>query len=60
MASFVFFLITTDIYTSFMAYVNAAPEMVEKPTDSSLSKLRALYYQARDLSENEVRYVHLF
>ncbi|XP_034708073.1 SAGA-associated factor 29 homolog A-like isoform X1 [Vitis riparia] len=31
-----------------------APEMVEKPTDSSLSKLRALYYQARDLSENEV------
>lgn len=43
-----------------MAYNNAAPEMVEKPMDSSLLKLRALYFQAKDLSETEVRYVYPF
>ncbi|KAE8699663.1 Protein kinase G11A [Hibiscus syriacus] len=31
-----------------------APEVVEKPGDSSLSKLKTLYIQARDLSEKEV------
>ncbi|MBA0802088.1 hypothetical protein Gohar_012417, partial [Gossypium harknessii] len=30
------------------------PEVVEKPGDSSLSRLKSLYIQARDLSEREV------
>lgn len=36
--------------------VDAAPEVVEKPGDTSLSKLKMLYAQAKELSENEVRY----
>lgn len=43
-----------------MSYVNAAPEMVEKATDSSLARLRTLYFQAKDLSEAEVTYVYPF
>lgn len=35
----------------------AAPEVVEKPGDNSLSKLKTLYIQAKELSENEVAYV---
>ncbi|KAF9666339.1 hypothetical protein SADUNF_Sadunf16G0219300 [Salix dunnii] len=35
--------------------INAAPELVEKPGDTSLAKLKNLYTQARDLSESEVR-----
>lgn len=37
--------------------MQAAPEMVEKPGDTSLSKLKMLYIQAKELSESEVRYV---
>ncbi|XP_028778622.1 SAGA-associated factor 29 homolog A-like isoform X2 [Neltuma alba] len=33
---------------------NAAPEVVEKPGDSSLSKLKVLYTRAKELSESEV------
>lgn len=32
--------------------------MVEKTGDSSLSKLKALYTLAKELSENEVKYAH--
>lgn len=35
----------------------AAPEVVEKPGNTSLAKLKNLYAQAKDLSESEVRYV---
>lgn len=38
----------------------AAPEVVEKPGDNSLSKLKTLYTQAKELSESEVRYMVLF
>ena len=58
--NFVFVYIATNIYTSLMAYVNAAPEVVEKPTDSSLSRLRTLYFQAKDVSEAEMKYVYPF
>ncbi|OAY29534.1 SAGA-associated factor 29 homolog A isoform X1 [Manihot esculenta] len=34
--------------------LNATPEVVEKPGDNSLSRLKILYTQAKDLSENEV------
>ncbi|KAE8720125.1 hypothetical protein F3Y22_tig00109916pilonHSYRG00067 [Hibiscus syriacus] len=34
--------------------LQATPEVVEKPGDSSLSRLKSLYVQARDLSEREV------
>ncbi|KAK8711041.1 hypothetical protein V6N13_146343 [Hibiscus sabdariffa] len=34
--------------------LQATPEVVEKPGDTSLSKLKTLYIQARDLSEKEV------
>lgn len=36
-------------------HVDAAPEVVEKPGDNSLSRLKSLYIQAKELSENEVR-----
>ncbi|KAK8483599.1 hypothetical protein V6N11_068232 [Hibiscus sabdariffa] len=34
--------------------LQASPEVVEKPGDSSLSRLKGLYIQAKDLSEREV------
>ncbi|CAN8266201.1 unnamed protein product [Cochlearia groenlandica] len=34
--------------------LQATPEIVEKPGDTSLSKLKNLYIQAKELSENEV------
>ncbi|XP_022774358.1 uncharacterized protein LOC111316610 isoform X1 [Durio zibethinus] len=34
--------------------LQATPEVVEKPGDSSLSRLKGLYIQARDLSEREI------
>lgn len=34
--------------------LQSTPEMVEKPGDNSLSRLKMLYTQARDLAENEV------
>ncbi|KAJ9152840.1 hypothetical protein P3X46_026355 [Hevea brasiliensis] len=34
--------------------LQATPEVVEKPGDNSLSRLKILYTQAKDLSENEV------
>ncbi|KAK3183669.1 hypothetical protein Dsin_030955 [Dipteronia sinensis] len=34
--------------------LQATPEVVEKPNDNSLVKLKSLYIQAKDLSENEV------
>ena len=39
--------------------LNAAPEVVEKAGDTSLSKLKNLYSHAKDLSENEVRCFYL-
>ncbi|KAG2714681.1 hypothetical protein I3760_03G038900 [Carya illinoinensis] len=39
--------------------LQAAPEVVEKPGDSSLSKLKALYTHAKELSENEVNISNL-
>ncbi|XP_048230256.1 SAGA-associated factor 29 homolog A isoform X2 [Ricinus communis] len=36
--------------------LQATPEVVEKPGDNSLSRLRSLYTQAKDLSENEVNH----
>ncbi|KAF5479697.1 hypothetical protein F2P56_000496 [Juglans regia] len=36
--------------------LQATPEVVEKPGDSSLSKLKALYTHAKDLSESEVNF----
>lgn len=38
---------------------SAAPEAVEKPGDNSLSKLKMLYTQAKELSESEMRYLSL-
>ena len=35
----------------------ADPEVVEKPGDMSLSKLKNLYTQAKELAETEMRYV---
>ncbi|RZC71265.1 hypothetical protein C5167_034446 [Papaver somniferum] len=37
--------------------LQSTPEMVEKSGDNVLLKLRALYVQAKELSENEVRCV---
>lgn len=42
---------------TYLLFMQAAPEVVEKPGDSSLSKLKMLYMQAKELSESEVRYV---
>ncbi|WCJ21186.1 SGF29 tudor-like domain [Euphorbia peplus] len=39
--------------------LQASPEVVEKPGDTSLSKLKNLYTQARDLSESEYNVSHL-
>lgn len=36
----------------------AAPEMVEKPGDTSLGRLKMLYTQAKDLSDSEAKYVY--
>lgn len=36
---------------------DVAPEVVEKPGDTSLSRLKMLYTQAKDLSDNEAKYV---
>lgn len=33
---------------------NTAPEVVEKPGDTSLSQLKNLFIQAKELSESEV------
>lgn len=38
-------------------FTRAAPEVVEKPGDNSLSRLKMLYIQAKELSESEVAYV---
>ncbi|KAK1379901.1 hypothetical protein POM88_026645 [Heracleum sosnowskyi] len=40
-------------------HVDAAPEVVEKPGDGSLSRLKMLYTQAKDLCESEVSGIHL-
>ncbi|GMJ09384.1 SaGa associated Factor 29 a [Hibiscus trionum] len=37
--------------------LQATPEVAEKPSDSSLSRLKTLYIQSKDLSESEVTYV---
>lgn len=37
--------------------INAAPELVERPSDTSLLKLKYLYSRAKELSESEVTYV---
>ncbi|KAJ8750289.1 hypothetical protein K2173_014204 [Erythroxylum novogranatense] len=39
--------------------LQTTPEVVEKPGDSSLSRLKSLYIQAKDLSENEVNVSNL-
>lgn len=41
----------------FPLLVHKAPEVVEKPGDNSLSRLKMLYTQAKELSESEVKYV---
>ncbi|KAK9036103.1 hypothetical protein V6N11_078120 [Hibiscus sabdariffa] len=43
-----------DFFPFTFKFHDLAPEVVEKPGDSSLSKLKTLYIQARDLSEKEV------
>jgi len=40
------------------SYFDVAPEVVEKPGDNSLAKLKMLYTQAKDLSDNEAKYVN--
>uniref|UniRef100_A0A2P2KRN8 Uncharacterized protein MANES_17G110800 n=1 Tax=Rhizophora mucronata TaxID=61149 RepID=A0A2P2KRN8_RHIMU len=40
--------------------LQATPEVVEKPGDNSLSKLKILYTQAKELSETEVQYAQCF
>ncbi|KAK9117318.1 hypothetical protein Sjap_016265 [Stephania japonica] len=47
-------LMTYTIYDVFNSGWPEAPEMVEKSGDNVLVKLRALYIQAKELSENEV------
>lgn len=37
-------------------HVNADPDVIEKPGDTSLEKLKDLYSQAKELSETEVKY----
>lgn len=39
---------------------DAAPEVVEKPGDNSLSRLKMLYEKAKELAESEVKYAHLY
>lgn len=39
---------------------NSAPDVVEKTGDGSLTRLKALYTQAKELSETEVTYVEFF
>ena len=39
---------------------HAAPGVVEKPGDNSLSRLKMLYTQAKELSEGEIKCVHHF
>lgn len=51
-----FELIYMPLLTVAVGLFNAAPEVVEKPGDNSLSKLKSLYIQAKELSENEVTY----
>jgi len=41
----------------FSCHFDTAPEVVEKPGDTSLARLKVLYTQAKDLSESEARYV---
>lgn len=54
-----FFLCSQFLYPFFLFfYVDAAPELVEKSGDNSLSKLKHLYTVAKDLSETEVKYAH--
>ena len=43
-----------------LLYVVAAPEVVEKPGDNSLSRLKILYTHAKELSETEVTYVQYY
>lgn len=40
-----------------LLFVYTAPEVIEKPGDNSLTKLKSLYIQAKELSETEVQYV---
>lgn len=44
------------IHIDFLA--SAAPEVVKKRGDNSLSKLKMLYIQAKEHSESEAAYVH--
>ena len=50
-------LVCCFTFESFVAYDGIAPEVVEKPGDNSLSKLKNLYAHAKELSESEVKYV---
>jgi hypothetical protein len=50
------FLCSQFLYLFFFLNADAAPELVEKTGDNSLTKLKALYTHAKELSENEVRY----
>lgn len=47
----------SNIVLTYVFFTRAAPEVVEKPEDNSLSWLKMLYIQAKELSESEVAYV---
>lgn len=55
---FIAFLFNCSINFECLLF-NAAPEVVEKPGDTSLAKLKSLYTQAKELSESEVRYMYI-
>lgn len=46
------------LYINCNSFTREAPEVVEKPGDNSLARLKMLYTQAKDLSESEVAYVY--
>lgn len=53
--TYILFSVTLlGLVLSKLMYIDAAPEVVEKPGDSSLARLKATYIQAKDLSEREV------
>lgn len=55
--SYILYLCLCVLLLIVSCHFNAAPEVVEKPGDNSLARLKVLYTQAKDLSENEARYV---
>lgn len=52
-----YYLCLYFVVDSYFCHFDAAPEVVEKPGDNSLARLKFLYTQAKELSESEARYV---